>query len=118
MPLTVSNTTGDGINTIYIQCSIELPDSGQTVNVTGMVQAPGQAAVPITGSPLTMPPAPGSGSTYWNIQVNTTSGVASVQQSSSSDPPALASNVVIFRQTLVPSSGDPALTPDSTPDDY
>ena len=119
MPLTTSNYSGDGITAVKVDTYIQLPDSGTVVNVQGSVTAPGSVPATITGSPLAMPAAPGSGSTYWNIQVDTGTGVATVQQSASADPPPIsATAVVIFRQTLVPSSTDPALVGSATPDDW
>lgn len=119
MPLTTSNYSGDGVNTVKVDTYIQLPDSGTAVNVAGSVQAVGSPAVAITGSPLTMPAAPASGSIFWNIQVDTGTGAATVQQSTTADPaPISTTAVVIFRQTLTSTSTDPALVGSATPDDW
>lgn len=118
MPITISNSTGDGVTSTLIQSSIELPDSGTNVLLAGTVQAPGGTAMVITGSPLTMPVAPGSGSTYWIIQVNTNTGAASIKQSTSGMPLADPNNMIISSQTLVPGNTDPALVQDASPDTY
>lgn len=119
MPLTVLNTTGDGVSATWIDAQIQLPDSGTSVKVTGNVCLPGGTPVNVTGSPVTIPAAPGSGSIFYNIQVDGTTGAATVQQSTSADPaPINGNSVVIFRQTLVPSSTDPATTGETTPDSW
>jgi len=119
VPLTISNWTGDGPEPI-ITTAIELPDSGTSVIITGAVTPQGGGVpVAVTGSPLAAPAPPGSGSVFWVIQVNTTTGAASVKQSTSSMPTADAGNVVVFQQTLVPTSTDEALVAtDVTPDTY
>jgi hypothetical protein len=120
MPLSITNTTGDGVNDIFVQTTLELPDSGTSVTISGTVKKPGLSAQSVTGSPLTMPSAPGSGSIFWNVQVDLTSGAATVQQSTSADPPPInGNNFVVFRQTLVPGNTDPAtVATDQTPDTY
>lgn len=119
MPLTISNYTGDGATAPKLDTYIQLPDSGTTVLVGGSVTAVNLPLATITGSPLTMPVAPGSGSIFWNIQVDQISGAATVQQSTTADPaPVNGNTLVIFRQTLVPGSIDPATTLSSTPDTW
>ena len=123
MPVTITNRSGDGVHDAMIDSMVVLPDSGSAITVAGSVQAPNLARAAITGSPLAAPAIPGSGSTFWNIQVDAVTGAATVQSSSSGDPAALMSSdgatpqVVIFRQTLVPTSGtaldtDTSTTPD------
>lgn len=125
MPLTIINRSGDAVHDTFLDTVVVLPDSGGSVSVSGAVQPAGAGAlVPITGSPLTAPSVPGSGSTYWNIQVDAITGAASVQQSNSADPAALLSSdgvtpqAVIFRQTLAAGSSSSSLDADtsSTPD--
>jgi len=118
MPITTSSTTGDGVLSDYLDYDIEIPDSGTSVSVSGTVQPAGGVAAPMTGSPVTIPAAPGSGSLYYIVQVNKLTGALSVKQSASLVPAADAGNEAIFTQTLLPSSTDPALTPDTTPDNY
>ncbi|GAC1373740.1 MAG: hypothetical protein NVSMB4_00640 [Acidimicrobiales bacterium] len=119
MSLSIQNRSGDGINDYFIDTIVVLPDSGSSVTVGGMVALIGGANVLVTGSPLTAPAVPGSGSTFWNIQIDGTTGAATVQQSPSADPPAInANNIVIFRQTLTFAVSSAALTADTstTPD--
>lgn len=118
MATTFSNHTGDGLLDDLISTSIELPDTGTTLNLSGSVQAVGATLVTITPATLAMPAAPASGSIFWNVQVDKGSGVATVQQSTSADPAPLANNEVVLRQTLGTTSTDPALTPVVTPDTY
>ncbi|GAC1375204.1 MAG: hypothetical protein NVSMB4_03210 [Acidimicrobiales bacterium] len=119
MPLTVTNQSGDGFTADLLDVSVQLPDSGTSVPVSGRVAAKGAAGQAITGSPLTMPAAPASGSVFWNVQVDVTSGAATVQQSTTADPaPINANNRVVFRQTLTSTSTDAATTPASTPDTW
>lgn len=125
MSMTVTNVADSPLE--YIQAVIAFPDAGQSVQVQGIVQSrtPKQDGsggiyppVSITGSPVTCPAVPGSGSVFWNLQVDGVTGIVSVQQSTSADPPPITpQSVIIFRQTLTPaSSADEALNPGATPD--
>ncbi len=119
MPLTISNTTGDGITVDYIDCDIELPDSGSIILFGGPLQPSGGVKVSITGSPLTSPTPPGSGFIYWIIQVHTLTGLATIKQSTSSMPTPDASNDTIFQQTMGAGSTNEALVATNvTPDTY
>ncbi len=119
MSMTVSNATGDGIVETRIACSIELPDSGTSVLVDGTVCPAGGAQVTLTGSPVTIPVAPGAGSVFYLIEANLLTGGLAVVQSTVSMPSADAGSVAIFQQTLTPASTDPGLDPaTSTPDTY
>lgn len=124
MPLTIQNVSGDAVNDVRLDTIVILPDAGSSVVVGGYVQPIGKAQVAITGSPLTAPAVPGSGSTFWNIQVDAGTGAASVQTSTTVDPPPILSadgvtpQVVVFRQTLTFGVSSAALDADtsSTPD--
>lgn len=114
MPLTISNTPGDD----SFQANIELADSGTSVVVSGALWpgSPGsQIETALTGSPLTMPAAPATGFVYWAIEVNLTTGALVVIQSTVSSPVADPGCQIIFNQTLVPGSTDPALVATVTP---
>lgn len=117
--MTISNSTGDGVTSVKLSTAIALPDSGTSVAVAGTVLDPAVGTQQtITGSPVTIPAAPGSGNIYYVIQVATATGAATVKQSTSAIPVADAGNAMVFQQTLVPTSTDPALTPAVTPDTY
>lgn len=124
MALTITNYTGDGVNDPVLATTVGLPDSlPDNVTVTGTVDQQGQPTVTVTGSPLAgpAPPPAGSSNTCWIIQVNTTTGAASVKQAGAVFPSPDPGNVQIFAQTLTPTTGgvaaDPALVPtDATPD--
>lgn len=119
MPATISNFTGDGVTAPRLDTFVQLPDTGATVLISGAVTPIGGPQVPITGSPLTMPTAPGSGSIFWNIQVDTGTGAATVQQSTLADPaPISTTSVVVFRQTLAVGNTDAALDVAATPDTW
>ena len=120
MGLTIGTITGDGVTAPIINTNVELPDAGTVVGISGYVQAIGGKPVDVTGTTVTMPAAPGSGSTFWNIQVDTVTGATTVQTSASADPgPVAASTLTIFRQRLDAGQTDPALvTTDSTPDTW
>ncbi len=119
MPLTVTNQSGDGATATLLDVTLQLPDTGTVVAISGRVQVVGSAVAGITGSPLAIPAAPAAGSVFYNIQVDSVTGVASVQQSAAADPlPISPTALVVFRQTLVPTSTDPALTPEATPDTW
>jgi hypothetical protein len=119
MPLTISNWTGDGVKDPVIATSIQLPDSGTSVIIAGSVTPTGGQPVTVTGSPVTAPAPPGSGSVYWIIQVNTATGAATVKQSAVAMSAADSGNQIVFAQTLVPGTTDEAanatdVTPDTT----
>ena len=90
MPMQLAIRTGDGINTTLVDAVVVLPDSGHSYALSGVVKAPGLAAQAITGSPLTGPNNPGSGTITWQIVVDTTSGAASVIQTATATAPAPA----------------------------
>ena len=117
MPMTITNQTGDGAVADLLDVTLTLPDSGASMGIFGRVQVVGAAAVVITGSPLAIPIAPAAGSVFYNVQVDSGTGAATIQQSTVADPaPITPASRVAFRQTLVSTSTDPALVPSSTPD--
>ncbi len=119
MGATFSNQTGDGLTSVLITTNISLPDAGSSVGIAGTVSTPGNAPVTITGSPVTVPSPPGSGSIYFIIQINTSTGAATVKQSTSATPAPDAGNTTVFADILLPSNTDLALDPsESTPDTY
>ena len=119
MPLTISNTTGDGALDPYIDSAIELPDTGTSVTVTGTVRPAGGVSAVLNGSPLTSPAPPASGLVYWLIEANLTTGALTVLQSASAMPAVDTGCVLLFQQTLSPGATDAALVPtDVTPDTY
>lgn len=100
MGMTIGNQSGDGLKSPLVNVTIAFQDSGQSVAILGQVQAAGGALASITGSPLVAPVVPGSGTAYWIIQVNLTTGASSVKQSTSAMPNADAGNIGVFSQTL------------------
>lgn len=107
MGLNISNQPADGT---WV-ATIGLPDSGTTVTVEGSVNPggiDGLADTAMTGSPLTAPTAPGSGSIFWIIEANTTTGALDVQQNTTGFGNFVntAGCVTIFAQTLVPGNTD------------
>jgi len=116
MPITISNQTGDGVGTPLVQSSIEIPDSGTSVLVSGQVQSPGSPAIPLTGSPVAIPAVPGAGATFYILQANTSNGAVTVKQSSSAVPSVDAGSVLLMSQSLVAGQADPALDQSTTPD--
>ena len=120
MGLTIGTVTGDAIIDPLINTNVELPDAGTTVGISGYVQAIGGKPVDVTGTTVTMPAAPGTGSTFWNIQVDTVTGATTVQTSPTADPgPISGTTLTIFRQRLDAGVTDPALAAtSSTPDTW
>ena len=117
MPITISNSSGDGLTSPRIDTDIELPDSGTSVTVVGVVQPAGGANVNLTGSPVAAPSPPASGLTYWAIEANLTTGALAVIQSPSAPPAADAGCIIIFLQTLSPGQTNDTLAGStSTPD--
>jgi len=118
MPLTISNVTGDGVSTTMVQSAIEVPDSGTTVLVTGQIINPTAGTFPLSGSPLTIPAVPGSGSVFYILQASLTTGVVTVKQSPTAMPTVDAGNTLLFSQSLVAGQADPALDQSTTPDTF
>ena len=117
MPITISNSSGDGMLSSRLDTDIEMPDSGGLVSVVGTVQAAGVPVVSVTGSPVSAPPPPVAGALYWAIEANLTTGQLSVSQSTAGVPSADAGCIALFVQTLMPGQVDDALAgADSTPD--
>lgn len=117
--MTITNFPGDQS---FIS-TIQLPDTnGGNVIVTGTLNPYGSfsgypQAVAFTGSPVTAPTAPGSGSTCWLIEVNTTTGAVDVLSQASTFPANSAGCTTIFQQTLSSTTTDDALnSTDVTPD--
>lgn len=121
MPRTISDNTGDGVSSNLVIFSAQLPDSGGSVVIGGQIQAIGQSVVQITGSPLTFPSAPGSGVINVIIQVNTTTGAASIKQNTTAGtmPVVDAGNIQIFQTVMQVSDTSLALDADNvTPDSW
>ena len=118
MPQTITNLTGDGVVDDLYDVTLALPDAGTAVTIIGRIVPMGTTTnVTITGSPLAIPAAPASGSVFYNIQVDSVTGLATVQQSTVADPAAITGTAkIVFRQILTPTSTDPALVSSSTPD--
>lgn len=131
MTLTISNITGDGLSVPQIRFSVEQPDTyPDSIAFEGSlvpVPPPGGTTTPITftGSPLGPINPPGSGSMYYNVQVDPGAGPnfpatvpATLQNSPTGDPaPVSATAIVVYRFVVPTGSVDPALiTSNSTPD--
>lgn len=116
---TLSNFTGDGVNNPLIQLNIALPDTnGGTITVVGVVQATGGSKVNVNGT-VTAPAAPGSGSIYFLVEANTTTGALTLLQSTSSMPAVDPGNVLVFSDILTTATTDLAQDPNEvTPDTY
>ena len=119
MPETLADYTGDGITTDLIQVAVSLPDAGTTYTVAGYVKKVGNAGVNVASTTLTSAGVPGSGTNYEIVQVDYTSGIATIKTSTSSLPTPDANNIVVFSQTIpTGASADPVLdgatvTPDN-----
>jgi hypothetical protein len=124
MPLTVSYSEGNAATDNQLALSILLPDAnGGNASVAGNVQAASVSGTPspafsVGPTTIALPAAPGSGSLFFNIQIDLTSGVATLQQSTSAPPsPINANNVIVYSQTLTAATTDPAESDGSTPDE-
>lgn len=123
MPVRYKNSTGgitsDGVTRYtLVDTWVELPDAYPgNVLIVGAVQAVA-AALPSGASnaayqtlqtlqtnSLALPAVPGSGQTYWNIQVDVTSGATTIQTSNSAPPAPINGNNVIVCASQV-NSGD------------
>ena len=117
MPITISNSTGDGITSNRIDTDIELPDTGTGVSIVGTVMPAGGVTVNLTGSPIAAPAAPATGLVYWAIEANLTTGALAVIQSTTGTPTVDAGCIILFLQTLAPGqTSDTLAGADSTPD--
>lgn len=107
----------------FIEGAVQLPSAlNSAANIQGVIQAvtgagtqtndlnlaaPGLGGVGGTVQPaqtfsgtVTVPAAPGSGTTFWCIQVNYLTGAVSLKTSSTAAPTADANNVVIFQHVV------------------
>jgi hypothetical protein len=121
--MSVREVGGDGVSTDLVDVTMALPNAnGGLLTIEGKVRKVGQTLNIITGSPLSLPRAPLSGSIYYVVQVDyssntATSGVVSIKQSTSGYPSADASNMIVFQQQLGTADINPGadvkiLTPD------
>lgn len=94
--MTIGNYTGDGVVADLIDLDLTLPDSGTSIVISGRVQRVGQTIQAMTGSPLSAPVVPGSGYTGWIIQVDYTTGAASMKAASNAIPTPDANNMVVW----------------------
>ena len=119
MPLTIAYLEGNGVADNQIAIALTLPDTnGGQLRVEGAVTPAGGTQQIVGPTNLTLPAAPGSGSIYLNVQVDVTSGVATLQQSTVSAPaPINGNNVIVYSMTLTSTitvdSLDAGVTPDS-----
>lgn len=121
MPKTTTNSTGDGITTDLLTTNVQLPDTGTTVLVGGLVQHVGFSQVVITGSSLTFPTTPVSGIVNVIIQVDYTNGTPTVKSNTTAGtlPTTDANNVQIFSTILTTTDTNLALDKvNVTPDTY
>ena len=121
MSKTTTNSTGDGITTDLLTTNVQLPDTGTTVLVSGLVQHVGFSQVVITGTSVTFPTTPVSGVVNVIIQVNYTTGAATVKSNTTAGTPPTpdAGNVQIFSTILNTTDSNLALDTDNvTPDTY
>ncbi len=118
MPLSISNLTGDGVTDDHIAVAVSLPDiNAGNLLLSGSVQAKGAAPQNVTGSPIALPAAPAAGSIFLNVQVDVTTGAATLQQSAVAAPaPINPNNRIVYGMTLLPSNTSPALDAGTTPD--
>lgn len=106
MPLTVQFYEGDGVNDDKYDLAIQIPDgNGGTANVSGGITPAGQALVPVNGT-CSIPAAPGSGSIFFNIQVDTgNAGAVALLQSTVSAPAVQnGTSRIVYSGTLSPTT--------------
>jgi hypothetical protein len=118
MPLSISYFEGTGVSDNQIAVAVTLPDTnGGSLVVEGGVIPAGGASQKVGPTTLTLPAAPGSGSIYLNVQVDVTSGVATLQQSTTAPPVAInGNNVIVYSMTIPAGVSDDALDAGVTPD--
>ena len=119
MSMTISSTSGvSGVTTDWWDFDILIPDAnGGNLMIVGQILASGGTVQNVTNT-LAMPTAPGSGTIWVSVQVDVTTGAATLQQSTVSDPvPINGNNVVVYRTQLTVTTTDPMLVAaQSTPD--
>jgi hypothetical protein len=127
MGLTISYSEGNGIADDQLNIGVQLPDTnGGNLIVIGAIAPAGSPPDSFGPTTLACPAAPGSGSIYWNVQVDpyVVGGNPSIQQSTSAAPAALASGDgvsghvqrIVYSCVLTSSTTDPALDAGTTPD--
>ena len=109
-PPSVNGNTFSGALALqpYLDVDVTLPDAeGGNITFSGILvplattvtpQA-AQLAAPIvlTGSPIASPAVPGSGTTYYALQVNLTTGAVTMLTSSTAAPTASAGCLIFFQ---------------------
>lgn len=118
LPQTIQYLEGDGKADDFFNVAVLLPDTGSSMQVAGTVQIAGGTPFSIPLTTLTAPAPPATGSIYYNVQVDGTTGTPTLQQSTTAPPPAInANNRIVFSQTITSTSTDLALAGnDATPD--
>lgn len=118
MPLTIQYLEGDGKADDFFNVAVLLPDTGSSMQVAGTVQIAGGTPYSIQLTTLTAPAPPATGSIYYNVQVDGTTGTPTLQQSTTALPAAINVNSrIVFSQVITLASTDLALAGnDSMPD--
>lgn len=118
MSLNIQYVEGNGISDDRLQLIISLPDANAgTAMIVGSVQ-PAQGGSVLVNASIVLPAAPGAGSIFYNLQVDSVSGQATLQQSTVAQPPAIsATSRIVFNQVMTATTLDPAYNPTSTTPD-
>lgn len=116
----ISDMSGDGSNAPLVSFNLNLPDTnGGNAVCEGTVSFIGLATVKIVNTPLALPVAPGAGQVFYMLQVNTSTGVVSLKQSTASYPTADAGNLLIYQETLGTTDTNPSnVAISSSPDEW
>lgn len=118
MPQTVQYLEGDGTSDDFLNITLMLPDTGSSIVVAGTVRTAGSQLVSVATTTLGAPAPPTLGTIWFNVQVDSATGVATLQQSPSAPPAPLSGTArIVFSQAITATSTDLALAGnDSTPD--
>jgi len=97
MPVSYNIVTGgnvvSGVQQPLLNFTLTLPDtySGQNFTFSGIIMPVGptgglSSAIALTGSPIALPSVPASGTTYWLLQANLSTGAVTLLTSSTATP--------------------------------
>ena len=88
-----------------VQLKVSLPDAYPgNVTFAGKISPVAgnqlQPSMLMTGSPIALPAVPGSGTTWWALQVNLTTGAVTLLTSSTGAPTAAAGNLILMQHQV------------------
>ena len=118
--MTITDSTGNGLTSVRCNFTIQLPESGTTINVVGFVDPQDGITDPVNISPTsyTGPTCPPGVTTFYMIEVNLTTSVGTLNTSTSAMPVVDPGNIIIFSDTLLTTDTNLAKDPGQSVDTW